>query len=45
MYSFGATPLQFSCAYDARAALVCPGMSISGTIVMFRAAAYATMPL
>ena len=40
----GATPSQFSSAYDASAALVWPGMSISGTIVMKRSRAYATSP-
>ncbi len=34
VYSLGATPLQLSWAYEASAALVCPGMSISGTTVM-----------
>jgi len=36
---FGAWPLQFSSAIDDSAALVCPGMSISGTTVMNRSAA------
>lgn len=45
VYSGGATPSQFSSAYEASAAFVWLGMSISGTIVMCREAAYATMSL
>ncbi len=43
VYSSGATPSQLSSAYDESAALVCPGMSISGTTVMKWSAAYSTI--
>ena len=39
MYSGGATPVQFNSGYDDRAAFVWPGVSISGTTVMYRACA------
>ena len=38
----GASPLQFNSGYEASAALVWLGMSISGTIVMNRSRAYFT---
>ena len=41
--SGGAVPSQLRSGYDASAAFVCPGMSISGMTVMYRAFAYATI--
>src|SRR5690606_11340647 len=41
--SAGALPSQVSSGYDDSAAFVCPGMSISGTIVTNRSCAYWTM--
>ena len=39
VYGGGATPSQLRPGYDASAAFVCPGTSISGTITTWRAAA------